>query len=88
MDSHDGPAGPGTTTLWRPVGPVELRLLEESGSRSWPPRLTEQSIFYPVLDRDYAVRFARDWNVEHDGAGFVTKSEVLTSFLDRYDLPT
>lgn len=41
------------TTLWRPVGPVELSLLEESGWSAWPPRLPSQPIFYPVLNRAY-----------------------------------
>ncbi|NYJ07952.1 ADP-ribosylation/crystallin J1 [Petropleomorpha daqingensis] len=74
------------TTLWRPVGPAELRLLEQNGWRSWPPRLPEQPIFYPVLNRDYATRIARDWNVRHDGAGFVTAFDVDSSFLDDYEV--
>src|SRR5690349_12241959 len=49
-----------TTTLWRPTGPAELKLVEESGWRAWPPRLPEQPIFYPVLNEDYAIRIARD----------------------------
>ena len=52
-----------TTTLWRPVGPDELRLIEQSGMRAFPPRLPEQPIFYPVLSEEYAVKIARDWNV-------------------------
>jgi hypothetical protein len=73
-----------TTTLWRPTGPRELELVRELGSRAWPPRLPEQPIFYPVLNEDYAIRIARDWNVKHDGAGFVTRFEVDTAFLARY----
>ncbi|MEU7292485.1 hypothetical protein AB0A76_04655 [Streptomyces exfoliatus] len=73
-----------TTTLWRPTGPVELDLVRELGLRAWPPRLPEQPIFYPVLDEEYAIRIARDWNVKHDGAGFVTRFEVDTEFLRRY----
>ncbi|MFI2760767.1 ADP-ribosylation/crystallin J1 [Streptomyces echinatus] len=73
-----------TTTLWRPTGPVELELVRELGWRAWPPRLPEQPIFYPVLNEDYAIRIARDWNVKHDGAGFVTRFEVDTEFLARY----
>ncbi|WP_318210146.1 MULTISPECIES: hypothetical protein [unclassified Streptomyces] len=73
-----------TTTLWRPTGPVELDLVRELGWRAWPPRLPEQPIFYPVLDEEYAVRIARDWNVRHDGAGFVTRFEVDAEFLRRY----
>jgi len=75
-----------TTTLWRPTGPKELALLKASGWREWPPRLPEQPIFYPVLNEDYATRIARDWNVKHDGAGYVTRFEVRTEFLDRYEV--
>ncbi|RSM54116.1 hypothetical protein DMH03_35290 [Amycolatopsis sp. WAC 01376] len=73
-----------TTTLWRPTGPVELDLVRESGWREWPPRLPEQPIFYPVLNEDYAIKIARDWNVRYDGAGFVTRFEVEASFVERY----
>lgn len=75
-----------TTTLWRPIGPAERRLLEDNGWTAWPPRLPEQPIFYPVLNRDYATRIARDWNVEHDGAGHVTEFDVDTAFLDAYEV--
>ncbi|WP_405881903.1 MULTISPECIES: hypothetical protein [unclassified Streptomyces] len=39
---------------------------------------------YPVLNEDYAIRIARDWNVKHDGAGFVTRFDVDTEFLSHY----
>ncbi|AYD01055.1 hypothetical protein NCHU2750_16660 [Neorhizobium sp. NCHU2750] len=52
--------------------------------RAFPPRLPDQPIFYPVLSEDYAIRIARDWNVGRDGAGYVTRFEVLTSFLDGF----
>ncbi|KDN81990.1 hypothetical protein [Kitasatospora cheerisanensis] len=73
-----------TTTLWRPTGPTELALVAASGWRAWPPRLPEQPIFYPVLNEDYAIRIARDWNVPASGAGYVTRFEVETAFLSRY----
>jgi hypothetical protein len=73
-----------TVTLWRPIGPQELALIEQAGMRVFPPRLPEQPIFYPVLSEDYAVKIARDWNVPASGAGFVTRFEVRRSFLDRY----
>jgi hypothetical protein len=75
-----------TTTLWRPTGPQELALVEASGWRAWPPRLPDQPIFYPVLNEDYAVRIARDWNVPASGVGYVTRFEVETTFLDAYDV--
>jgi hypothetical protein len=37
-----------TITMYRPVGPKELKLLD--GFRRWPPRLPEQPIFYPVTN--------------------------------------
>ena len=58
-----------TTTLFRPIGPEELALIEASGRRAFPPRLPEQPIFYPVLNEGYAVKIARDWNVKASGAG-------------------
>ncbi|MGW3987961.1 hypothetical protein [Streptomyces sp. NPDC004830] len=73
-----------TTTLWRPTGPEELELVRRSEWRAWPPRLPEQPIFYPVLNEDYAIRIARDWNVKHDGAGYVTRFEVDAQFVSRY----
>lgn len=73
-----------TTTLWRPVGPKELELIQQADMRAFPPRLPEQPIFYPVLSEDYAIKIARDWNVAESGAGFVTRFEVKTSYLDRH----
>ncbi|MGW3160039.1 hypothetical protein [Streptomyces sp. NPDC001089] len=75
---------PPTTTLWRPTGPLELDLVRGTNWRAWPPRLPEQPIFYPVLNEEYAIKIARDWNVRHDGAGFVTRFEVDSEFLRRY----
>ena len=39
-----------------------------------------------MLNEDYAVRIARDWNVPASGAGYVTRFEVETAYLDRYDV--
>ena len=75
-----------TITLWRPVGPDELALIRDAGMRAFPPRLPQQPIFYPVLTEDYAVKIARDWNVAASGSGFVTRFEVLKSFLDAYEV--
>lgn len=75
-----------TVTLWRPVGPAELELVRQFGNRAFPPRLADQPIFYPVLSERYAVKIARDWNVPAAGQGFVTRFQVLKSFLDRYDV--
>lgn len=75
-----------TVTLWRPVGPEELALIEGAGMRAFPSRLPEQPIFYPVLTEAYAVKIARDWNVPASGSGFVTRFAVRKSYLDAYDV--
>ena len=72
------------TTLYRPVGPDELALIEAAGWRAFPPRLPEQPIFYPVLDEEYAHQIARQWNVRDSGAGFVTRFVVDSQSLGRY----
>jgi hypothetical protein len=74
--------------LWRPVGPIELKLIQETGMRAFPPRLPDQPIFYPVLSEDYAVKIARDWNVPASGCGYVTRFEVRRSFLQKYPVQT
>ena len=73
-----------TITLWRPVGPKELALIEQADFRAFPPRLPEQPIFYPVLTEAYAVKIARDWNVKASGAGFVTRFDVRKDYLDAH----
>lgn len=75
-------------TLYRPVGPEELALIEASGFRAFPPRLPEQPIFYPVLNEAYAIQIARDWNVKQSGAGYVTRFAVEAAFLARYPIQT
>jgi hypothetical protein len=85
-DKLDRELGPdtATTVLWRPTGPEELELVRQSGWRAWPPRLPGQPIFYPVLNEDYAIKIARDWNVPASGAGYVTRFRVRSAFLARY----
>lgn len=72
--------------LFRPVGPEGLKLIEVAGFRAFPPRLPEQPIFYPVLSEEYAVKIARDWNVQASGAGYVTRFAVRREFLSRYQI--
>lgn len=67
-------------------GPAELELNRQSGMRTFPPRLPEQPIFYPVTTEEYAVKIARDWNVRDSGAGYVTCFEVLKNFLVHYQV--
>lgn len=75
-----------TTTLYRPVGPKELQLIEDSDWKKFPPRLPDQPIFYPVMNEEYAIQIARDWNVPASGSGFVTKFEVQTDYLSKFQV--
>lgn len=76
-----------TETLFRPVGAKELALIKESGFSTFPPRLPEQPIFYPVTNEEYATKIARDWNAKYDvdRAGYVTRFRVKSEFLDKYE---
>ncbi len=75
--------------LYRPVGPKELELIAQSGYEAFPPRLPDQPIFYPVLNFEYAVQIARDWNSKGvQGAGFVTRFEVEQSYAGQFEVHT
>ena len=39
-----------------------------------------------MLNENYAIRIAGDWNVKASGAGYVTRFRVLASFLDAYQV--
>src|SRR5258708_16184244 len=73
-----------TITLFRPVGPDELKLIEASGWHEFPPRLPDQPIFYPVLKEEYAAQIASTWNVRDSGAGFVMRFHISVEFVSRY----
>jgi hypothetical protein len=75
------------TTLFRPVGKAELDLIRASGNTKFPPRLTHQPIFYPVMSEGYAREIAEKWNTKDSVsgyAGYVTKFQVKTSFVERF----
>lgn len=73
-------------TLYRPVGPDELKLIEDSGWEAFPPRLPEQPIFYPVTNEEYAAQIARDWNTKHGSRqGYVTRFDVNADYVSKFD---
>src|SRR4051812_38552910 len=58
-----------------------------AGFRAFPPRLKHQPIFYPVLEREYAVQIARDWNTKDEAsgyAGWITEFDIDDEFASRY----
>ena len=79
-----------TVILFRPVGEHELELIRQGDFRRFPPRLPDQPIFYPVLNEAYAVQIARDWNAKYNTPkrGYVTRFQVDSEFLDRYEART
>ncbi|MDE6781896.1 MAG: hypothetical protein K2J40_10645 [Ruminococcus sp.] len=75
--------------LYRPVGTAELELIKQSGYRSFPPRLPEQPIFYPVLNRKYACEIAEKWNTKtSDRKGYVTEFEVDDNYIKNFEVHT
>ncbi|MFT5103869.1 MAG: hypothetical protein ACI86C_001529 [Candidatus Latescibacterota bacterium] len=76
-----------TITCYRPTGQKELDLVIESGYKKWPPRLPEQTIFYPVTNEEYAIALTQ-WNITDFGVGYVTKFEVAKEFLSKYKIQT
>src|SRR5438045_2937149 len=78
-----------TVTLFRPVGQKELDLIKQTGYHAFPPRLSSQPIFYPVLTESYAIQIARDWNTKDAASGYVgyvTRFSVRADFLNAYDI--
>jgi hypothetical protein len=78
------------TVLFRPVGPQELALIQKLRFLEFPSRLEGQPYFYPVLNEEYAIQIARDWNAKNPtiGGGFVTRFHVRTEYLSRFDVKT
>ena len=83
---HNRAVAEGIVVLFRPVGPRELELLAAAGWSRWPPRLPEQPIFYPVTNERYASEIASKWNVAQDGADYVTRFHVRSSFIDQFEI--
>lgn len=73
---------------FRPVGAAEFAQIEESGFITFPPRLPDQPIFYPVLSEAYACEIAGRWNTRDHMSGrvgyvtrFVVDDDYVSSFL-------
>ena len=78
-------------TLYRPVGAEELKLIVDSGMKSFPTRLSWQPIFYPVLNFKYASEIAERWNmgnIDSGGAGFVTAFEIPEEYFMTFAVQT
>lgn len=77
------------TTLYRPIGLKELQLIIDSGYKKFPPRLTWQPIFYPVLNQAYAEQIALEWNTNDEFSGYcgiVTAFTLSTVYLQQFPI--
>ena len=77
--------------LYRPVGQAEFDLIIAADYRSYPPRLPEQPIFYPVLNEKYAREIAEKWNkksADSDYTGYVTTFEIDDTYISKFDVQT
>jgi len=77
-------------TLFRPVGQKEYELIADSGFKTFPPRLPEQPIFYPVLCEKYALEITLKWNLKHnrDKKGYVMRFEVADGYAAKFPVQT
>lgn len=57
------------TALYWPVGSAESTRIEQSGHRPFPPWLSEQPIFHPVLSEEHASKIAHVWNTKGPRSG-------------------
>ncbi|MCE7043818.1 hypothetical protein [Dyadobacter sp. CY312] len=73
-------------TLYRPVNQSELDLIEQLDWERFPPRLSNQPFFYPVLDEEYANQISRDWNVPAYGIGYVVRFKLLKDYFDFFEV--
>ena len=69
--------------LYQPTVPCELKLVEQSGYKKWPPRLPGQPIFHPLTNEQSAIELASTWNKDTD-VGYVTRFAVKKSFICKY----
>jgi hypothetical protein len=75
-----------TMKLYRRVDIEELGLIFDTGMTSYPPRLPEQTIFFPVTDFGYALQIVHKWNnTSGSRAGYVTPFTVDDGHVARFD---
>jgi len=74
------------TTLYRPVGPKELSLIKQSDWKEFPPRLPEQPIFYPVMNKEYAIQVSKEWNVPAYGSGYVLRFFIDSKYIKQFKI--
>lgn len=64
----------------------ELKLVKDSGYKKFPPRLPEQPISYPVVNRDYAVQIAQNWNTKDGEKGYATMFKISSDYISKFEI--
>jgi len=75
--------------LFRPVGVKELLKIIDLNLKRFPSRLPQQSIFYLVLNMDYAEEIASKWNIKDpvsDDAGYILEFKVQDAYITKYKI--
>jgi hypothetical protein len=74
--------------LYRPIGKKEYDLIKEANFEKFPPRLSWQPIFYPVLNQKYAEKIAGEWNTKDENSdfiGIITRFNVKDEYVNRFE---
>ena len=74
--------------LYRPIGKKEYDLIKLDNFEKFPPRLSWQPIFYPVLNQEYAEKIAREWNTKDENSdfiGIVTQCNVNDEYIHIFE---
>jgi hypothetical protein len=75
-----------TVTLWRPTGKRNSNSSRRVVTVGGPHDCRGSPSFYPVLNKEYACKIARDWNAPRSGVGYVTRFAVRRDFVERYEI--
>jgi hypothetical protein len=74
--------------LYRPIGKKEYDLMKQNNFKKFPPRLSGQPIFYPVLNQEYAGKIAGEWNTKDknsDYIGIITQFNINDEYINRFE---
>jgi hypothetical protein len=77
--------------LFRLVGEKEFRLIQQSGFKSFPARMSGQHELNPVLNKKYAVEMASKRSImdnNHVGRNYVLEFEVDDNYISWFETKT
>ncbi len=75
-----------TLTLYKPLTPIQLAAVIESGWRSFSLDHPSQKNFYLKVNKNYADLVAKMWSAPKYSAGYVAELEIEQHFIEQYEL--